>query len=560
MMFLFSRIAFLLFVCWTLPASAGELTVVSVDPPARVLTADVTTDIRVTFDRPVDRDSVIVNQTFWAFARWSGTVTGTIGYADGDATVILTPTNPLSAGESVMVILSHDLMADDGSNLRSAGYSYQFWTRAQPGSLEFEQIDTLSTRTTPGESSRAYGGIASDLNGDRFLDITVVNEDTADLRVFLNLADGTGLFDDFLQPTFPVNQQASPSEPADFNRDGVVDICVANISTSSVSVLLGNGDGTFAAQQEMVVGNSPRGIAALDADGDGDLDIANTNFVSSNMSVLLNNGSGAFGAPLFWEGGASGERALAAADMNEDGILDLAIGAISAQQILVNTGNGNGTFSFASSRASGGQTWQLVTGDVNADGHDDVAVVNSGNSNGAILLGDGAGQLAAPSVTPTDPFAIATDLGDLDGDGDLDWLTSSFSGDWRLFRNNGDGTMVFDQEFAAPAAASCSVMFDFDNDGDMDLGLIDEIADVIVLMRNVGCGAAPSGYGDANGDGMVDIFDILCVLDGFAGTFNDCAFADVNLAPCPTPDAVIDIFDILAVLDAFAGTASCCAA
>src|SRR6185436_4185843 len=114
------------------------------------------------------------------------------------------------------------------------------------------------------QTSRAYGGIASDLNGDQLLDMTIVNEDTADLRVFMNKADATGLFEPFLQPTFGVGPQASPSEPSDFNRDGNTDSCVANISDQSVSILLGNGDGTFQPQQRVVVGVAPRGIAVLD--------------------------------------------------------------------------------------------------------------------------------------------------------------------------------------------------------------------------------------------------------------------------------------------------------
>ncbi|NOS99863.1 MAG: hypothetical protein HOP29_04480 [Phycisphaerales bacterium] len=65
-------------------------------------------------------------------------------------------------------------------------------------------------------------------------------------------------------------------------------------------------------------------------------------------------------------------------------------------------------------------------------------------------------------------------------------------------------------------------------------------------------------YGDANSDGTVDIFDILCVLDGFAGNFNDCSALDVDLVPCTGGDGQVDIFDILAVLDAFAGTIQCC--
>lgn len=70
---------------------------------------------------------------------------------------------------------------------------------------------------------------------------------------------------------------------------------------------------------------------------------------------------------------------------------------------------------------------------------------------------------------------------------------------------------------------------------------------------------AANAWGDVNHDTVVDIFDILCVLDGFSGVFTACTEADVNLSPC-TPDAVVDIFDILAVLDAFSGNLLCCAA
>ncbi|NOT02878.1 MAG: hypothetical protein HOP29_19940, partial [Phycisphaerales bacterium] len=72
------------------------------------------------------------------------------------------------------------------------------------------------------------------------------------------------------------------------------------------------------------------------------------------------------------------------------------------------------------------------------------------------------------------------------------------------------------------------------------------------------CGNTPMPYGDVNGDGAVDIFDILCVLDGFAGNFDTCALVNLDLTPCPAGDGVIDIFDILAVLDGFAGEQGCC--
>jgi hypothetical protein len=463
---------------------AGQLTVQSVEPAPRSLGAPLASPIRVHFDRPVMPGTVVPMESFWAFGRWSGSVTGTMSFSNGNQTVTLTPDRPLSAGESVMVLLSHDIQAADGSFLRDAGYSYQFWTRALPASLDYAELDRLTTRSEPGTPSRAYGGLGSDLDRDGFLDITIVNEDTDDLRVFLNTADGSGLFDPFLVPTFPTGPVPSPSEPSDFDRDGIVDVAVANTVGGSVSILLGQGDGTFGVQQEFAVGAQARGIAVLDVDGDGDTDVTVTSAENSTISVLSNDGKGVFGPPVSFGTGTDGEWALAAADMSQDGILDLVVGARSAELIYVYTGNGDGTFSEASFESSGGSVWMLVVGDVNGDRREDVAVVNSVSNNGAVLLGDGTGQLAPPQVTSTDPFPLATDLGDLDGDGDLDWVTSSFAGDWMLFANAGDGTFSLDQEFTASQAASCSLLMDLDSDGDLDLALIDELEDEVILMEN----------------------------------------------------------------------------
>ena len=81
--------------------------------------------------------------------------------------------------------------------------------------------------------------------------------------------------------------------------------------------------------------------------------------------------------------------------------------------------------------------------------------------------------------------AISTDLGDLDGDGDLDWILASYGGQrWDLFANDGSGVFAFDQRFFAAEAGSCAFPFDVDNDGDLDLALFDELADTIRLLQN----------------------------------------------------------------------------
>jgi hypothetical protein len=522
------------------PAARGELSVVSIQPPRNGLTAPVGSAISVTFNQPVD-PATVTPQSFWAFGRWSGAADGTFTVSGGGQVVTLVPDEPLFPGELVSVIISHDLRSVTNDPLRAAGYSWQFWTAAGAAALDFTELDVLDCRTVPQVSTRAYGGIATDLDDDGWADLTIVNEDSEDLRVFLNAAGGTGLFADFIQPTFPIGAQGSPNEASDFNRDGRADICVANGLGNSISVLLGAGNGHFAPQQEIPVGIEPRGIAVLDADGDGDADIVNTNFTSSTMSILRNNGNGTFLPAVSWEGGGSSEWALGAGDMNEDGIMDLVIGARGLNQVIVNLGVGNGTFAIGASSASAGGPWQLNVADVNGDGTADVACANNSQSVGVILLGDGAGNLFPGSTQPVDFAPVATDLGDLDGDGDLDWVTSSFAGDWMLFRNSGLGVFAFDQEFPSPFAASCALLVDIDNDCDLDLALVDELADVVVLQTN--SGITPRAA-DLDGDCEVGVVDFLAML----AAWGPCPSCPPSCAADLDGDCTVGITDFLALL------------
>ena len=142
-------------------------------------------------------------------------------------------------------------------------------------------------------------------------------------------------------------------------------------------------------------------------------------------------------------------------------------------------------------------------GDLNGDGTVDVATADSTNNTGTILFGDGAGEITSATAYPGMSFPISTDVGDLDGDGDLDWVISNFSGDWWIFTNDGSGAFTLDQTIAAPSSASCSIIVDLDNDGRTDLALIDELDDVVLLELN-------SCYADCDqstGPGELDVID-----------------------------------------------------
>jgi hypothetical protein len=472
------------------PMLAHALAVVSHSPTRNALNQSRSPTIAVQFDRPVLTTSV-TPATFRVFGRSGGPLPGDITYSNGNQTLNFTPTRRLFPGEQVSVNLANSITAADATTLRQGGYAFQFTTVAGAASMTMNIIDTVSVRTSAA-TTRLYGGNFVDFNRDGWIDYIAVNEVSADLRVLLNRADGSGKLGPVLMPPRQIGVEASPNESADFDNDGLMDFATGNGTSNSVSIVLGNGDGTFDPQQELAVGTRPHGIAVLDADGDGDLDVVaaselGTHPNGNTLNVLRNNGAGVFTNVLRIDTGGNGEYPLVSGDMDNDGILDLVVGTATDNQVHVMHGNGDGTFTRVHNRAAGGYTWMFALGDVDGDGNLDLASVNGFNNNGAILLGNGDGTLDAPTIHPFGGGMVATDLGDLDGDGDLDWVTSSFgAGLWYIMRNNGGGNFQQVDTVDAPNNASCASLYDFDNDDDLDLALADEIADVIVLVQNGG--------------------------------------------------------------------------
>jgi hypothetical protein len=480
-----SAAAFVLLLVSVAPGEAQELTVVSVSPTPNGM-GPAAGPITITFDRAVKRPTV-TSSSVRVFGRGTGTASGAISYSNADATVIFTPSTPLSAGELVTVNLANTLEGADDAPMRPEGYAFQFLIEVEPSLRTFDMIGVLSNRTNPGTGTRIYGAAATDLDNDDYLDLATVNEDSWDIRVFLNAGDGSGTFlEPFLTPE-PIGQQASPNEQADFDNDGDTDLVVSATTTEDVWILLGQGDGTFGPPQSIDTGSEPHGVVALDVDGDADWDVVNAAVGSSDLALLINDGNGVFGLPAFFEGGVDGEYGLTTADMNSDGIIDLVVAARNGQEMNVMLGDGDGTFTQAMpvAQSSGGLSWVVVTGDVDGDGDMDAAVANSVSGNGAILRGNDDGTLDAPEIYNVGSHLPSVDLGDMDGDDDLDMVLSSYGGGfWNMYTNDGLGNFTFDQDFSAVSNPSCSILYDADNDGDLDMALTDEIADLVMLMEN----------------------------------------------------------------------------
>ncbi|MDH3252167.1 MAG: T9SS type A sorting domain-containing protein, partial [Ignavibacteria bacterium] len=332
---------------------------------------------------------------------------------------------------------------------------------------------------------QAYGAYAGDFNGDGFGDLSIPNELSDDVRLFLN--DGTGRYSSFTVIPLPGGSVPSPNEGADFDNDGLLDLAVGNTGNDSVTVLLGNGGGGFVSSANYRASAAVRGLAVGDLDGDGDPDIVTANRAGNNVSVLLNLGSGTFASPVQLEASGNQETACALADANHDGILDLFVGTFASNEIILMLGDGNGSFALSSKMPAGGRPWMIAVGDVNGDTNVDVVSANSFTGNASVLLGSGTGMLDSAKTYFSGDFVIAIDLGDLDGDGDLDMVTSNFgSADWRVYENAGNGTFVNTRRLRASTAGSCATLHDRDGDGDLDITGIDEIDDLIFLFENTG--------------------------------------------------------------------------
>lgn len=525
--------------------SAGvEIIPSSVSPLRNEGNVDLTAPIVVNFDRPINT-ATVTSLDFWAFGRFSGTAVGTISFTNGNQSMVLTPNRRFQAGETVTVFLSRNIQAVDGNNLRTAGYSWQFTTRTRcsPG-LSFTQIDEFSNRDEFNGQTRIYGAVTTDFTNDGWVDIATINEVSADMRLFVNRADGTGLYEEnYVEPVVSLRDEVSPNEPGDFNRDGNADFAVASSATNTLCIVLGNGDGTFSPAQFLAVGAQPHGVAVLDFDGDGDADIATANTNGNNITLLRNNGSGVFANIGNIESGGNGEYGLIAGDMNHDGLLDLIVGARSGQRAIVMRANGNASFTTITNVSIGGEVWVIVAGDLNGDRNLDIAAGNAFSNNGTILFGTATGGLSAPTAYPSPGHTPSADIGDLDGDGDLDWVLSSFGGgSWRVYRNNGLGVFTFVTDIAAPDNPSCAALFDTDNDGDVDLTLYDEIADVVKLLRN----NSNRWAGDVDLDGDVDLTDLSRLLANFGvGSGAELNDGDIDF------DGDVDLTDLSQLLSTF---------
>jgi len=335
---------------------------------------------------------------------------------------------------------------------------------------------------TGGQNSN--GLVTGDFNGDGKIDIAVV----AGAGISVLLGNGDGTFQPHVDYALPATAIAMAC--ADFNHDGKLDLAVTH--GNSVSLFLGKGDGTFASPTSFAIGMSPDTMVAADFNGDGNMDLAvTTSNGSAQLSVRLGNGRGGFG-PLLISAIGLGDTpvGIAAGDFNGDGKLDLVTAAF-GNTYSVMLGNGDGTFQTTTTTLASCLSG-VTTADFNGDGMLDLAITyGCGFQAGkvSILLGDGHGNFGAPQdFTTVGPFPSGVVTGDFNNDGKVDLLVADFTSNPGILLGNGDGTFQKVLQFSTGVGGGFKLVTaaDVNNDGELDIvlgGTSFQQAEVAVMVQ-----------------------------------------------------------------------------
>ena len=369
--------------------------------------------------------------------------------------------------------------------------------------------------------SRPFAVASGDLNRDGHLDLAVVPSGDA---VAVLLGHGNGAFD----PPFTVPVVGGAGSLAvaidDFNADGNPDLVTANTNRDNVSVVLGNGNGTFQSSQQFAVGRNPLFVAVGDLNGDGAKDLVVPNEQDHNVSVLLGNGNGTFQVACNF-GTGTFPLAVGIGDLHADGVKDLVVSSPGADSLTLLRGVGDGTFQNIGTPRTGQDPSVPVVVDLNGDSKQDIVLSDGGTDSVSVFIGRGDGTLETSRALATQDQPTAVDVGDVNDDGAPDLVLSQGAaggGSVEVLLGAGDGSFPTRRLSSVRSGVDIE-LGDLDGDGLLDLALAEFIGPTGFVW-------APLG----NGDGTFTVFQQSVLSMG--NRTGSLRIADLNADG--TPDIV----------------------
>jgi RHS repeat-associated protein len=365
-----------------------------------------------------------------------------------------------------------------------------------------------------GEGAVAFG----DFTGDGVLDAVTANTARSSMSVLVGNGDGA-----FVDQAGYEAPDALSGALGDLNGDGALDMVTGHLSGNKVSILLNNGDGTFGPRTTYTVGSGPYSVALGDLNGDGALDVVAGNWSSNNVSVLIGHGDGTFAAQATYAVGTN-PRAVSLGDLNGDGALDVVTANFGSNNVSFLLGNGDGTFASQTAYALGAHPYSVALGDLNGDGALDAVTAKWAANAVSVLLGNGDGTFAPQTAYPVGSQPQSVALGDLDGDGALDAVVANYGQSVSVLMNRKDGT--FAPQVIYGSHPDSVALGDLNGDGALDIAASNYAGNNLSVLANKRDGTFFSqatyitgrwpgsvSLGDLNGDGALD----AAVTDGYRG-------------------------------------------
>jgi len=311
--------------------------------------------------------------------------------------------------------------------------------------------------------------VLGDFNQDGITDLVAVGQGT--LQVFLGKGDGT------FAPGFvyAAGNDAISIVTADFNNDGIADLALLE-QVATVRILIGKGDGSFRSAAIYPTGGTQLAAADFNVDGNVDLVVMNPLLGGTAITVLPGQGDGTFGTPLP-QSLDTQPNMLAVADLNGDNIPDL-ITAYGQNSFRILLGRGDGTFAVTPltvplDPAEKNYADSVATGDFNNDGIPDIAI---GKGSGVtVLLGNGDGTFDRPSFFPITAGVNSVKVVDVNGDGLDDIITSNISsnsskvGSFSVLLGDGTGSLHASSYYDGYSSGGRLLAGDFNGDGRVDI-------------------------------------------------------------------------------------------
>lgn len=359
--------------------------------------------------------------------------------------------------------------------------------------------DASNTENRRIKVGRSPGSVeAGDFNNDKFTDLAVASE--TDSSVTILLGNGKGSFTAATGSPFFAGPQPNDIAIKDFNNDGNPDLAFANHENKFLTVLLGNGKGSFtaAAKSPFRVEGIPHthGIATGDFNSDRRPDLVTDSWGNDNVEVLFGDSVDLFKTPgVFFKVGKRPYQRLRVADINRDKADDIVTTNTEANNVTVLLSDGKGGFNEAagSPYPCGDAPFGISIGDLNADEKPDLAIINSPGSmaegkgkNGlTVLLGDGEGKFTtmkgSPYASGKIPNRIA--IGDTNGDGVNDITTSDNDGNKiYLFLMNRNGTVLSQFSITVGNHPKGIAIADLNADGKNDIAVCNQLDNDISII------------------------------------------------------------------------------